>query len=110
MSNYIATNLRSGVLISEERESIATRESALWKRETSVAILSRSSKKRTPDRRLYCYKNTVAMFFERVEDNLNAGVSKPERQQGVECRPLQSLVATILSLFDVHNFPKFFYY
>ena len=38
MSNYIATNLRSGVLISEERESIATRESALWKRETRVAI------------------------------------------------------------------------
>ena len=51
-------NLRSGVLFSEERESIATRESAFFflafpDRHSRVAILSRSSEKRTPDRRSF---------------------------------------------------------
>ena len=59
----VQINLQSGVLFSEERESIATRESAVWKRfsrltdrqlttESRVAFISRSSEKRTPDRRL----------------------------------------------------------
>ena len=34
-------NLRSGVLFSEERKSIATQESAVWKRDSFPAMICR---------------------------------------------------------------------
>ena len=72
---FLTCNLRSGVLFSEKRERKAKRDSAvsqaLVRREKSsffspfptadsrVAILSRSSEKRTPDRRLPYLTNCV---------------------------------------------------
>ena len=58
LNQYSSSKLRSCVLFSEERESVAERESTFPTADSCAATLSRSSEKRTHDRRLFKQGNT----------------------------------------------------